>query len=78
MRPELAAYCDELHRLTEAQKEAAQTFAAHTLYLREELAGRRIAGARRVTRERLAEEAAEEWLRLSGEIDLLNAAGVSR
>lgn len=75
-------YMVEFTRLHEAQERAASTFAAHTLYLREEQAGRMIPGARPEVRRKLADAAAAEWLRLAAEIRDLqrynHAAGDSR
>lgn len=73
-KPYSDRYLDEFRRLNEAQDKAASTFAAHTLYLREEQAGRLIPGTRPEVRRRLADEAATEWLRLAEEIRALNHA----
>ena len=73
-KPYNDAYMAEFRRLCDEQAKAAGHFAAHVLYLREEKAGRRIPGTRPEVRERLAEQAAQEWLRLAGEIEALNAA----
>lgn len=67
-------YTNDILRLTSAQETAAGQFAAQTLYLREETAGRRISSTPPELRNRLAEEAAQEWIRLAGEIEALNAA----
>ena len=73
MNDELAAYCDELNRLTEAQKDAAQTYAAHMIYMKHQMYGRNDE-----LRAQLAAEAESEWLRIGQEIRDLNAAKVSR
>lgn len=67
-------YMTEWRRLLEAQDKAAGTFTAHTLYLREEQAGRMIPGTRPEVSKRLADEAADEWVRLANEIQALNRA----
>lgn len=67
-------YRNEFMRLCEAQEKAAGDFAAQTLYLREERAGRRVTSTPPETRQRLADAAAAEWLRIAGEIEELNRA----
>jgi hypothetical protein len=67
-------YMTEFLRLHEAQKEAATDFAAQTLYLREEQAGRRYSSTPPEVRQRIADEAAETWLRIASEIEALNRA----
>lgn len=71
-KPYGEAYYAELDRLYEAQKMAAQRYTAQMMYLR--LGGKYDHDTRRTTRERVAEEAAQEWIRLNIEIEALQSA----
>jgi hypothetical protein len=66
------AYYADLNRLTEAKSRAAEQYTAQMMYLR--LGGQYDHDTRRSTRERVAEEAAQEWIRLNAELEALNAA----
>ncbi|MCG7607107.1 hypothetical protein [Mycobacterium sp. CnD-18-1] len=58
---------NELARLHEAQNRAAQEYTSQTLYLQRKMYMRDDS-----LRQRLADEAAAEWLRLDEEINALN------
>jgi len=63
------SYYTELARLNEAQDRAAQTYTSQMLYMREGLYMRDDG-----VRQRAADEAAQEWLRLDAKINALNSA----
>lgn len=66
-------HTEELNRLHEAQRDAAQTYTSQMLYLRHDMFPPAYADRRQ-----LADEAAKEWLRLDTEIDTLNTREYTR
>ncbi|WP_396909556.1 hypothetical protein [Mycolicibacterium sp.] len=60
---------DEVARLFEAQKNAAQTYTSQMVYMK-----RRMFTVDDKLRQRIADEAEREWLRLDAKIRALNVA----
>lgn len=71
-KPYGEAFYAEMSRLHEAQDRASQSYTAQMMYLR--LGGRYDGDAPRYRREQIAEEAAQEWIRLNAEIEAMQAA----
>jgi hypothetical protein len=71
-KPYGETYYAELNRLHEAKTRAAEEYTAQMLYLR--MGGSYDRDTPRVTRERVAEAAAQTWMSAARDMEALNAA----